>query len=139
VSSANLDLVRSIYAAWERGDFSSAEWADPEIEFIVADGPEPFTSTGVGALAGRWRTWLAAWENYRVEADEFRELDDESVLVLGHYGGRGKTSGLEIAQMGTKTAVLFDVRRGKVAKFVAYNDRERAFADLGLGREGDSP
>jgi hypothetical protein len=38
--SVNLDVVRSVYAAWERCDFSS-EWADPEIEFAFAGGPEP--------------------------------------------------------------------------------------------------
>ena len=39
MASASLDLVRSIYAAWQRGDYSSAEWAHPEIEYGLVDGP----------------------------------------------------------------------------------------------------
>jgi hypothetical protein len=45
--SANVELVRSIIDAWERGDYSSAEWAHPEIEFVWADGPDPSVRTGL--------------------------------------------------------------------------------------------
>jgi ketosteroid isomerase-like protein len=133
VSSANLDLVRSIYAAWERGDWRSAEWAHPEIEFDIADGPEPGVRIGVAAMAESWQGWPNAWEDYRIEAEEYRELDEERVLVLNRYGGRGKTSGLEIGEAGgTRAATLFHVRDREVIRLVGYNNRDRAFADLGL-------
>jgi ketosteroid isomerase-like protein len=42
MTSANLDLVRSTMRALERGDFAGmAEWVHPEIEFGIADRPEP--------------------------------------------------------------------------------------------------
>ena len=136
--SANVELVQSIFAAWERGDFSSAEWADPEIEYVVADGPSPGSWTGLAGMVEGFRSWVSAWEEFRLEADEYRELDDERVLVLVHNRGRGKTSGLELGHMQTKSANLFHVRDGKVTRYVAYLDRERALAELELPSEPDS-
>jgi ketosteroid isomerase-like protein len=130
--TSNLDLVRSIYADWERGDYSRADWADSRIEFVIADGPEPGSWTGLVGMAEGWRTWLGAWEEFHQEADEHRVLDDERVLVFFRPTGRGKTSGLDLAQMHSAGAGLFHVRDGKVTKFVVYNDRRRALADLGL-------
>jgi ketosteroid isomerase-like protein len=130
--STNLDLVRSLYTAWERGDWSSAEWAHPEIEFVSADGPAPFSVSGVGALAEAWREFLDTWDEWRVEAEDYRVLDDERVLVLVRIGGRGKASGLEVDQMSAKGANLFHIRDGKVTRLAIYWDRRRALADVGL-------
>ena len=130
--SANLDLVRSIYAAWERGDYSSAEWAHPEIEFVIANGPSPGSWTGLAEMAEGHRDFLRAWEDFRVEAEEYREFDDGRVLVLDHLSARGKTSGLDLGQTRTMGAWLFNIRDGRVTKMVRYLDRDHALADLGL-------
>ena len=59
----------------------------------------------------------------------------ERVLVLYHFFGRGKASGLELGQVRTQAAHVFHVREGQVIKLVIYLDRDRAFADLGLTPE----
>jgi ketosteroid isomerase-like protein len=125
--------VRSIYAAWARGDFSRAEWAHPQIEYVLPDGPEPGTWTGIAAMADAFHDQLRAWEDYRVEATEFRELDDERVLVLVQFRASGKTSAVGVDQKG---AEVFFISAGKVTKLIAYWDRESALADLGLASEG---
>jgi ketosteroid isomerase-like protein len=139
VPSPNVDLVRSIFAAWERGDFRSAEWAHPEIGFVFADGPSPDSWTGLVEMAEGFRDFLSVWDAHRVEAEEYRELDNERVPVLNHFSGSGKTSGLELGQMRSRGAFLFQLRGGKVTRFVGYFNAERALADLGLAPEGDPP
>src|SRR2546425_1983850 len=121
----NLDLVCSIWAAWERGDFGSADWAYPEIEFVWADGPRPGNWSGLVGMAEGMRDFLGAWEGFRGEVDEYRDLDDERVLVLIHHRGRGKTSGLDIAQLQAKGAQIFEVHYRRVTRIVNYFDRDR--------------
>ena len=131
--SENLDLVRSIYTDWERGDFSSTDWADREIEFVIADGPAPGRWTGMAGMAAGFRDPLSAWEDFRAEADAYRELDNGSVLVLLRAGGgRGKTSRLDIGEMRTRGANVFHISGSKVTRLVVYLDRDQALADLGL-------
>jgi ketosteroid isomerase-like protein len=132
MSQENVEIVRSIYAAWERGDFTSAGWAHPEIEYVAADGPAPGGSTGLAGMAEAFRDWLSTWEEWRVEAEEYRVLDGERVLVLFHFSARGKTSGLEIAQIWTKGASLFHLCGGQVTRLVQYLDRAKAFEAVGL-------
>jgi ketosteroid isomerase-like protein len=73
-----------------------------------------------------------------LKAEQYRELDGGRVLVFCSQQGRGKTSGLDLAQVSARAAALFRVRDGKVTKLVIYWDRERALADLGLAPEAGS-
>jgi ketosteroid isomerase-like protein len=139
MASANLDLVRSIYANWERGDFSSADWAHPDIDLVLAGGPDPGSFTGLAQMAEAWRKWLSAWDAYHVAAEELRELDEERVLALISLSGRGRTSGVDLDEMRAKSVNLWHLRDGKVIRLVAYADREQALADLGLAADGGAP
>jgi ketosteroid isomerase-like protein len=130
--SENLDLVRSIYADWERGDFSAAPWAHPEIEFVAPEGPNQGNWTGALAMASAWGEHLSAYVDIRAEPEEYRELEDGRVLVLQNWRGRGRTSALSVDQISTKSAVVFHIREGKVTRLVGYWNRERGLADLGL-------
>ena len=130
----NLDLVRSIYADWQRGDWSSASWAHPEIEYVMVDEPGSAVHKGRAAMGEAWGAFLSAWEDYRLEPVEYRTLDEERVLVIVSAHGRGKTSGVELSAStrGRGGANLFRIRDGMVVRLDAYFDGDRALADLGL-------
>jgi ketosteroid isomerase-like protein len=132
VSSAKLDLVRSIYAAWERGDFHWIDWAHADIRYANADGPAPTERRGVDGMTKAFRDYISAFEGWGVVADDFLDLGGEGVLVSFHQTGRGKASGIDLTHFNSTGATLFKVSAGKVTEIVQYADRDRALADLGL-------
>src|SRR6476620_11844823 len=98
--SENLDLVRSIYATTGRGDYVGVgPFLHPDIEFTAVGGPDANEARGLMAFADLWRGFLDSWEDFRVVADAYRQLDDSRFLVLFHRSGHGKISGVEIAQI----------------------------------------
>ena len=138
--SENLDLVRSIYADWERGDYSDGAWAHPEIDYVFlrAAGFPPDNAHGREEMKEAARANIEVWARIRVAADEYRELDSERVLVFDQWTGRGKRSELDMRQFAPKSAHLFHVRDGMVTKLVSCLERDHAFADLGLAPKGDA-
>jgi ketosteroid isomerase-like protein len=135
VVSTNLDLIRSIFARWEQGDFSSADWAGPEIEYEMIGGLMEGRWSGIEEMGKACGAMLSAWEDLRADPEEFRELDDGRVLVFLRNTGRGKGSGIDIGEISVRAANVFTIRGGKVTRLMLYWDRDRAIAELGLGDE----
>jgi ketosteroid isomerase-like protein len=129
MAEENVEIVREIYGAWERGDFSSNEWADPEIEFHLRAGPDEAVLHGVEAMGRAWREWLRAWDDFKTEAREFIDLGHD-VLVLAKFHGRGKTSSMSVEAM--PGAAVFSLRDGKVVRLGSYTDPAEALEAAGL-------
>jgi ketosteroid isomerase-like protein len=129
--SANLDLVRSIYDAWGRGGFSSAERAAPQIQYINTGVHDQAWLGRDGMLEG-FRDWIRVWSDWTVIAEQYLEPDANRVLVRFESSRPMRASGPEAERLSLRGATLFDVRDDMVTRIVQYADRDRAFADLGL-------
>jgi ketosteroid isomerase-like protein len=130
MASENLDLVRSVYADWERGDFSrTPQWADEGIEWARFGGDGAGAWTGHDAIMHVVGEILSGFDDVRAHADHYEEIDQERVLVLTRWGGRERESGTEVELL---RANLFRIREGRVVRLIFYWDRNRALADLGL-------
>ena len=123
--SRELDVARRVCEEWGRGDFSSNDWAAPDIDMVSAEG---FGQDGqsVAEMGESWRDWLSSWEEFRVEPEEYLARGN-SVLALTRFGGRGKASGLPAEML--RGGARFDFRGGKVVRLTLFRDRAIALQD----------
>jgi ketosteroid isomerase-like protein len=129
--SANLDLVRSIYADWERGESVLDLMSEDVVWDFSRRQIEPEIYYGHDGVRTFARALFEAWSELRQTADEFVAAGDR-VLVHLTIEGRGRSSGLEVVE---QVAHLWTVRDAKIVRLEYFGDiaeARAALADLGL-------
>lgn len=128
MSEANVKLVEEIYSAWGRGDFSSTDWADPEIEFTIP-GPDLEVHRGIESMGRAWADWLGVFDELSISGEAFHDAGDK-VVVEQLFRGKGKGSGIPVDEIrGAAVVTLLD---GKVTRFEGHITAEAALASAGL-------
>ena len=132
MSQENVEIVREAFVAFLGGDQEkTAELVDPKVEFhgTVGGLQEGQIAYGQSEIDQTFESQdLEAWEERRLEAEEFLDAGDDVVVLLHEYR-RGKGSGVELE---TETAVVVAVSGGRVVRIQGYMDREAALEAVGL-------
>ncbi|MGZ5321997.1 MAG: nuclear transport factor 2 family protein [Solirubrobacterales bacterium] len=132
MSQENVKVVREAFESFLRGDQErTAQLVDPEVEFhgTVGGLQEGQIAHGQSQIDQQFEEVdLEAWEERRLEPEEFIDAGEDVVVLLHEYR-RGRGSGVELE---TKTAVVVAVSGGRVVRIQGYMDRDAALAAAGL-------
>lgn len=130
---SNVDLLRSTYEAFGRGDMPAVLGAmDPQIEWREAEG-NPYEPTGASwigpdAVVQNLFVKLGSdWDGFAAHPKEFYDAGD-TVVVEGRYTGTNVVSG---RSMDIQMAHVWKVRDGKLASFQQYVDTAALQAAMG--------
>ena len=122
-SQANVDLVRSIYAAFGAGDVpgvlgrmsAEMEWNEAENHIYAVGNPY----RGHDAiLAGVFARLGSEWDGFAAAPEEFLGCGD-TVVVLGRYRGTFKATG---RPLDAQLVHVWRLADGKAVSFQQYTD-----------------
>ena len=131
MSQENVEIVRRIVedAVQERWDESARQLEpDTELHGTVGGLTEGSVWRGPEQIRDFFEQDSEAWDERRLDAERFIDAGDCVVVPL-HEFRRGKGSGVE---METDTAMVYEVRDGRVVSIQGYMDRGEALQAAGL-------
>jgi ketosteroid isomerase-like protein len=136
MSLENVELARRGFEAFNRaiaeGDPDLYGLLDPEVEWIsIMTILEGTTYHGVEGV----RHWIEDvrrdWTTFEARSEQFRDLGDDRVLVLGSWRAQGR--GGEVLLDIPQAAWLLQMRKGKVVRMQTFTERKKAFEAAGVG------
>ena len=131
VAHGNLEIVRSMYDAWNEGDIDAfLARMDPGIKIDYRAGIFPGIDDTYEGHDGALRYWgdlREPWSSLRLEVEEIRERDDK-VATLFTFEGKGREGIVVRRRLGN----VMTLRDGMVVRFDAYGDPRAALEAAGL-------
>ncbi len=131
MSQENVEVVKSLFASFaERDQAAAAAVLHPEVEIrpAIVGGPEGVVYRGLDGNKQFWADIDAAWSEFRIETEEFRDLG-EQVLVLGRAFARAEGSGIALDEPAAWLAV---VHEGQIVQFRSFSNQLEALEAAGL-------
>jgi ketosteroid isomerase-like protein len=133
MSQENVEMVRSIYDAVNRGDWDAAfRDQHPDVELTTPPGPvagpNAATYRGRAEIQGFWEEMQTPFEALSVEPEEFFEHGDQiAVVVRGRMRPKGSSGEIE-----NRTGALWTLRDGKIVSMQIYPKPQEARQAAGL-------
>ena len=123
----NVNIIRSLYDAFARGDGPAAmACMDPGIVWNEAESfPYADRNPYVGPAAvaeGVFMRLATEWENFQAIPSEILDAGD-TVVALGRYKAIHKQTGLKLD---AQFAHVWRLREGKITRFQQYTDTAQA-------------
>jgi ketosteroid isomerase-like protein len=135
MSQENVEIVRAVIEAHDRGDFDAVFAAyDPGIEWSIEATMAPVGDFepvyhGHDGVRAFWRQWFAAWETVSFEYEEFIDAGERVISILSQRM-RGRRSGVELEW--NSYAQVWSVRDEKIVRVDFFPNRTDALEAAGL-------
>jgi ketosteroid isomerase-like protein len=137
MSHENTEIVRRVYEAAARRDAATVlALYDPDIELDASQlgvaglaGGNEAVYRGHDGLRRFFRGWHEAWTSIEYDFEELVDAGDEHVIAVVTRHARGRASGAEVER---PFALVWTLRRGKVARVVWFLSRAEALEAVGL-------
>ena len=134
MSEENVEVVRGSIAAYNRRDFEAMRAVthpDVELDWSASRGLGARVYQGQGQVFRFYRDFLGTFQEVVIEPERFIESGD-SVVVPNSAQLRGR-DGIETV---ARSAFVFEVRGGLIARIRLYQETREALEAVGLRADG---
>ena len=126
MSEENVEIVRRVFEALNRGDLDAAvEAYDPEAEIVTLMSGTSHGPEGARQAVEEGRRNLRGWT---LDPNELIDAGD-SVIAIVHIRGAGQHSGIALGDL---MALSFTLRNGLIIRQQSFRSKEEALEAAGL-------